>query len=357
MIGNRIKQARKAAGLNQRELAKRANVSAMAISKYERDENTPSSGVLLALANALKVRTEYFFRQVSVELGKIEYREHEKLPAKEEAKVIADVLEQVERWVELEEFIPTAWSIPFELPQDLPKKIKSLGEVEALCVQLRQAWDLGLNPVPELIDTLESRGVKVIVTRYGAHKGFNGLSTTVNGSPLIVVGRHLPGDRQRFTLAHELGHLVLQGRLVKALAPEEEAACHRFAGAFLAPESAVRRALGEHRTWLEPQELKMLKDEYGLSMGAWTYRAFDLGIITRQTLRKIWCLFRENGWKEKEPGAQYPKERPNLFEQTVYRALAEDLIGESKAAELLGMSVMDLHACRKMECPDAVVDQ
>ncbi len=357
MIGDRIKQARKAAGLNQRELAERANVSAMAISKYERGENTPSSGVLLALASALEVRTEYFFRQVSVELGKIEYREHEKLPAKEEAKVIADVLEQVERWVELEEFIPTAWSTPFELPKDLPKKIKSLGEVEALCVQLRQAWDLGLNPVPELIDTLESKGVKVIVTRYGGHKDFNGLSTTVNGSPLIVVGGHLPGDRQRFTLAHELGHLVLQGRLVKALASEEEAACHRFAGAFLAPESAVRRALGEHRTWLEPQELKMLKDEYGLSMGAWTYRAFDLGIITRQTLRKIWSMFRENGWKEKEPGAQYPTERPNLFEQTVYRALAEDLIGESKAAELLGMSVMDLHACRKMECSDEVVDQ
>ena len=326
MIGERIKRARKSAGFNQRELAGRANVSAMAISKYERDENTPSSGVLIALSRALGVRTEYFFRQVDVQLGKVEYREHEKLPAKEEAKVLADVVEQVERWIELEEFIPTAWSIPFELPEDLPRNIETLDEIESICSSLRKMWNLGLNPVPDLIDTLESKGVKVFVTRYDEHKKFNGLSTTVNGSPVVVVGKHWPGDRQRFTLAHELGHQVLKDRLAKNLEPKEEAACDRFAGAFLAPEAMVRQALGEHRTWLEPQELKFLKDEYGLSMGAWIHRAFDLGIITRQISQKTWRYFRANGWKEKEPGKQYPQEQPKLFEQTVYRALAEELI-------------------------------
>jgi Zn-dependent peptidase ImmA (M78 family)/transcriptional regulator with XRE-family HTH domain len=357
MIGERIKRARKAAGLNQRELAELANVSAMAISKYEREENTPSSSVLLALSKALGVRTEYFFRQVDVNLGEVEYREHDKLPAKEESKVLADVTEQVERWIALEGFMPTPWSTPFELPDNLPEKIASLDDIESLCESLRHAWDLGLNPIPDLIDTLESKGVKVFITRYDGHKKFNGLSTVVNGSPLVVVGKHWPGDRQRFTLAHELGHLVLKGRLTKKLEPKEEAACHRFAGAFLAPALMVRKALGEHRTWLEPQELNLLKDEFGLSMGAWTYRAFDLGILRKQTMQSIWRHFRAKGWKEKEPDPQYPQEQPRLFTQMVYRALAEDLFGESKAAELLGMSVMDLHACRNMECPDKVVNQ
>jgi Zn-dependent peptidase ImmA (M78 family) len=257
----------------------------------------------------------------------------------------------------LEEFIPTAWSIPFELPDDLPVEITSLDQIESLCASLRRAWNLGLNPIPNLIDTLESKGVKVFITRYDGHKNFNGLSTTVNGSPLVVVGKHWPGDRQRFTLAHELGHLVLKGRLKGKLKTQQETACHRFAGAFLAPEAMVRQALGQHRTWLEPQELKILKDEYGLSMGAWTYRAFDLGILNKQAMKSIWRHFRAMRWKEKEPDPQYPQEQPWLFTQTVYRALAEDLFGESKAAELLGMSVMDLHACRKMECPDEVADQ
>jgi len=357
MIGDRIKRARKAAGFNQRELAKRANVSAMAISKYEREENTPSSGVLIGLAKALGVRSEYFFRQVEVELGQVEYREHEKLPAKEETKVLADVIEQAERWIELEEFVPTAWSIPFELPANLPKQIEVLNDIETICTSLRQTWNLGLNPIPDLIDTLESKGVKVFVTRYDGHKKFNGLSTTVNDSPLIVVGKHWPGDRQRFTLAHELGHLVLKGRLADNLKSKEEVVCNRFAGAFLASEVMVRQALGEHRNWLEPRELEILKNEFGLSMLGWVHRAFDLGIISKKANQSIRRLFRNNGWNLNEPGENYPIEEPNLFEQTVYRALAEELIGESKAADLLGMSVMALHARRQMESPDEVVDQ
>lgn len=70
MIGERIKRAREAAGFNQRELAKMAGITAMAISKYEREESTPSSGVLLALSKALGVRTEYFFRHTEVEIGR-----------------------------------------------------------------------------------------------------------------------------------------------------------------------------------------------------------------------------------------------------------------------------------------------
>ena len=71
MIGERIQQARKASGFSMRDLAEKAGISAMAISKYENNKSTPSSGVLLALAKALGVRTEYFFRQVSVKLENV----------------------------------------------------------------------------------------------------------------------------------------------------------------------------------------------------------------------------------------------------------------------------------------------
>ncbi|MDH5546203.1 MAG: XRE family transcriptional regulator [Gammaproteobacteria bacterium] len=355
MIGERIQQARKAAGLSLRDLAELAEITAMAISKYERNESTPSSKVLLALSKALNVRTEYFFRQVSVELENVEHREHEKLPAKEEAKVYADVKEQLERWIELEEFIPSPWSVPFVLPEDLPRQIESFDEIEDVADKIRTEWQLGLNPIPVLIDTLEAKGIKVFITQYDGHKHFNGLSATVNGSPVVVVGKHWPGDRQRFTLAHELGHLVLNGRLNKDL--DEELACHRFAGAFLAPQSKVKANLGNKRTWIEPRELMILKHEYGLSMGGWLYRARDLGILPNQHFGKLWGYFNKHGWKEQEPDPQFPQETARMFEQLVYHALAEDLVGESKAAELLGMSVSALHACRNMECSQDVVNQ
>ena len=129
MIGERIKQAREAAGLNQWQLAEQAGVSAMAISKYEREESAPSSGVLLAISKAFNLRTEYFFRRTNVELVDIDYREHEKLPDKEEKKVLADVLEQLERWVTLEEFLPAPWSTPFTVPETVQNHITEMAEI------------------------------------------------------------------------------------------------------------------------------------------------------------------------------------------------------------------------------------
>ena len=255
----------------------------------------------------------------------------------------------------MEDFIPTPWSKKFALSKGIPAKIESYDDIENIADTMRHKWDLGLNPIPDLIDTLESKGIKVVITQYDGHKVFNGLSATVNSTPVVVVGQSWPGDRQRFTLAHELGHLVLGGRLVKEL--NEEKTCHRFAGAFLVPKEKVIEHLGEGHNWLEPQELHSLKHEYGLSMQGWIHRAEDSGILSKTNAGKMWGYFRKHNWKKTEPGMQYPQETTRLFEQRVYRALAEDLISESKAAELLGMSVMALHACRIMECPDDVINQ
>lgn len=356
MIGERIQQARKASGLTLRALGEEAGVSAMAISKYENNQSIPSSRVLLALAKALGVRTEYFFRRVSVELVNVNHREHERLPEKEEQKVLADVKEQLERWLTLEEVMPAPWSIPFSVPEDLPDQLTSYDEIEDVATKMRHHWDLGLNPIPDLIDTIETRGIKVLITRYDGHKHFNGLSAQVNGAPVVVVGKSWVGDRQRFTLAHELGHLVLHGLLTSSL--DEELACHRFAGAFLVPEESVKSCLGARRTRLELQELFLLKHEWGLSMMAWSYRAKDLHIISEATHKELW-RHHLRFWKSEgqEPGKQYSQEETRLFQQLVYRALAEDMLSESKAAELLSMSLSDFHACRKMECPNDMADQ
>jgi len=323
----------------------------MAISKYERDEIVPSSGVLLALSKALGVRVEYFFREVEITLEQISYRKNPALSDREETKVLAEVGDHLERWLELERFIPTSWSTPFALPDGLPETVVDFDQIEAVAIQVRRAWDLGLNPIPDLIDTLEGRGIKVFTVAYNAHDKFNGLSARANGKPVVVIGKSWPGDNQRFTLAHELGHLVLHGRLNPAL--DEEKACHRFAGSFLVPKPAVFNALGQSRTWLEPQELMLLKQEWGLSMGGWSFRAAENGILSKSGMSTFWQLMRSRGWKQREPEPQYRQEEERLFEQRVYRALAEDLIGESKAAELLGMNLAQLRACRNMECSHA----
>lgn len=347
MIGERIKQARTAAGLPLRGLAEKAGITAMAISKYETGKSTPSSGVLLSLSKALGVSVEYFLRTERVTLKEIEYRKHTKLPVKVLRQIEGDVIEQVERYLELEHVFPALPIKPFKIPDDLPEHISDYDEIEGVADRMRVAWDLGTNPIPELTDTLEEHGVKVFQTNLFHGNRFDGLAATVNGTPIIVVGSDWPGDRQRFTLAHELGHLLLKGRLSEAL--DEEKASNRFAGAFLVAKSVVVNELGQRRRWLEPQELCMLKKVYGLSMGGWLHRANDLGILPDAHYQTIARLFRVRGWHKKEPCEDYPREKTQLFTQLVYHALAEDLISESKAAELLRVPLKQFHSLRNMD--------
>jgi Zn-dependent peptidase ImmA (M78 family)/DNA-binding XRE family transcriptional regulator len=355
MIGERILQARRLAGLSSRALAKQAGVSAMAISKYERDENTPGSDVLLRLAKALNVRTEYFFRPATVRLEGVEFRKRKALSSAEENRIVADVCDKLERWAALDEIFPPSPEMAFRVPGAVPGAIASLEEIEDVALAVRDAWALGHNPIPDLVDTLEEHGIRVIVTPLIGNKHFDGLAAHVGEMPVIAIGAFWPGDRQRFTLAHELGHLVMHGRLSDAV--NEEKACDRFAGAFLAPRDVVLAALGHKRNWIEPRELSLLKAEFGLSMAGWSYRARDLSILNKTTHGKYWGFLRKRGWDKQEPGGSYPSEHSRLFEIRVYRALAEDWVGESRAAELLGIPLAELRACRNMECSTDVADQ
>jgi len=329
-IGERIKIARRAAGLSQRALAEAVGVSAMAISKYERELDVPSSDVLLRLAQALNVKTEYFLRPVTVTVTAPSYRRRTSLPRKQEHAIMGQIQEWLERYLDVENFFNGSPS--FDLPADLDRCVASLDQVERVALNLRQEWDLGLTPIESLVEVLEDRGIKVGLV--GGHEGFDALTFWADDNiPVIVVERDLPGDRQRFNLAHELGHLILES--VEDVNVED--AAYRFAGAFLVPEPVARFELGEHRQALDLHELHLLKHKYGLSMQAWIYRAKDLGILSESAATQLFKQFRQQGWRRWEPGDQIPPEEPGRLKRLVIRALAEDMISQSRAAELLGM--------------------
>lgn len=353
MIDERIRRARKASGQSLRSLAAKAGISHTTLNKYEHGEQVPGSRQLAAIAQALGVRTEYLLRTASVELGPVEYRAS-RLPVRVKNRIHAEVLDQLERWHELLDLFPTDVVPPFSLPSGLPEPVEDQDALETIADQVRLAWRLGEDPIPDLIDTLESRGILVVQTELDDAHRFNGLSAMAGDGlarPVIVVDAGWPGDRQRFTLAHELGHLILQGRVSSTLNVEK--ACDRFAGAFLLPRPAARQALGEYRQTLEPQELGLLKAEYGLSMQSCLFRALQAGIISRTVQQDLFREFSKRGWRKREPGPELPRERTVRYRQLVYHALAEDFIGESKAAELLKLSVACFHRERRMEGTDA----
>jgi len=329
MIGERIKQARKIKRMSMEALANRVGISRMAISKYERGLNTPGSAVLLKLAGALDVSIEFLMRPPVVQIQIQASRKHSRLSKKDHSAIQMQIQEWVERYLETESLFG-----PDSSQNQLPEfSVSTVQEIEAAARKLREEWLLGIDPIENVMGLLEDQGIKI--WQLEGFEKYDACTFKANGHYVIVVSADKPGDRQRFDLCHELGHLVLN--LQKGL--DEEKAAHRFAAAFLVPKDSVYKELGVKRSNLNFRELYLLKHKYGFSMQAWIYRAKDLEIITAATLKRLFRHLNANNWRKLEPGDPVPAEHPRRMQQLIYRALAEDMISRSRAEELWGAPI------------------
>ncbi|MXX10707.1 MAG: ImmA/IrrE family metallo-endopeptidase [Nitrospira sp. SB0675_bin_23] len=357
MIGQRLKLARSAAGLSLRDLEKKIGnrVTAQAIGKYERNESMPGSSVLIALADALDVSVDYLVGDQEMVLEAVEFRKKRITSKREEAQVEAKVLHFLEHYLMVEELLHLS-SIEWNNPREISYPVHDVSEADRAARSLRNHWGLGSDPVPNLVELLEEQGIKVLAIELS---NIDGLTANVRRAgkdsvPVIVVNSKEWGERQRFTLAHELGHLVMD---VKAKVDEEKAA-HRFAGAFLMPAEALWTEIGKHRKAIGWGELFELKKLFGASVQAITYRCKDLGIFSQTTFQRLFNEFERLGWRRppyEEPLARKEGEKPKRFKRLTFRAVAERAISEAKAAELLAISVQELN--RRMEDPSAYEEE
>ena len=347
MIGQKLKLARKAAGLSLRQLQDKIGnrVTAQAIGKYERNESVPSSPVLIALAEALAVSVDYLLGDQDLSLDRVEFRKKSVIRRKEKARLEAKAIDRLERYLLIEELLGLQ-SIEWDRPLGAPYAITVPSEAETVAIRTREHWGLGMDPIPDLAELMEERGIKVLSLQFEDH--VDGLTADVCRPdkpplPIIMVNARHWGERQRFTLAHELGHILMQP-LDDKNATERSA--HRFAGAFLMPAEALWAEIGMHRTSFGMGELVQLKKLFRVSLQALTYRFLDLGIITRSVFKEMFEYFSQQNYRTppyKEPGALPPdSEEPLRFQRLCFRALAEGAISEAKCAELLGISVRQL---------------
>lgn len=347
MIGNRLKQAREALGFSLRdlELAIKGLVTAQAIGKYENDKMMPSSNVLLALSNALNVSPEYLLSTRKIELSGIDFRKAPQTGAKELRAVEAAILDQVERYLELEELMPSTditWSAPLGEEFDL----HSIDDAEKSANALRNYWQLGIDPIPFMAELLEEKGIKVIAldlpNDVSGSKAFVSRTPEDGELPIIVVNKNHNGERQRFTLAHELGHLVLQCDSMSD--GDQEKAADRFAGSLLINSEMVKQVLGSHRTSISLGELAELKKIFKVSIASLVVRCSQLGTLSKADYGRLWGQIKALGWNgagSTEP-YQLPPEVPQRMERLCFRAVAEGVISESKAAEILKITVRKL---------------
>ncbi|MDQ3395695.1 MAG: XRE family transcriptional regulator [Bacteroidota bacterium] len=333
-FAERLKSARIMNGLSLQDLADKIGnrISRQGLHKYEKGEVMPDSEMIGRLSEALGVRPEYFFRDVVVELGEIQFRKIQRFPVKEKNKVVEKTREVISRYLELEGIIGIEYGFSNPI-KDV--RINGTDDVEGAAATLRSKWNLGTDPIYNVVEILEDKHIKVI--ELDEMEGFDGLQTWVNGNiPVIVLnkGKLIQNDRKRFTALHELGHLLLD--IAHLDEKEQEKCCHYFAGALLFPKDIAEIELGVKRSKLYINELGALKLQYGISIQALLYRLKNLQIISENYFKQFMFYMIHMGWKKEEPSEYEYRgmEESHRFTQLLFRALAEDLISMSKAASL-----------------------
>ena len=329
MIGDRIRQARLAAGMTQDEvvehLAKAGHpITKAALSKYEKKKSEPKQALLILLARVLGVKPGYFLSEPKLRVVWLAFRKQAKLSKTKQEQIKAYVEEVVENQAWLQRTLYPQQTPSFPKPQ----KVQSPADAEQASQKLRRTWGLGDAPIDSLVEMVEDKGGFVVEYPEPGVQ-FDGLSGRADGSPVVVVNPGTNVDRCRYNVAHELGHLLMT--CPRATEKEQEGLAHRFAAALLVPATIAKQELGENRRHLTFPELGVLKQKYGLSMQAWVRRARDLEIISESAYTSLCIEFSSKGWRQHEPFSYQGHEKPKRLVQMALRAVAEGIISPDDA--------------------------
>lgn len=334
----RIKNARIMKGMSIKMLTEKLQVTKQMISKYENGKSIPDSKKLIELANILGVKPDYFFRPPGVSLDDVKFRKKAKTKKAKIESIRASILNKMENYLIIEDIL----SVKSEFTNPLQNKVvNDIDEVEEFAVILREKWNIGNDPISNVISLMESNEIKVIEIDEPEEVSFDGLSAFVNDKfPAVVINKNYGIERKRFTLFHELGHLLLNID-DKFNDKEQEKICDRFAGAMLLPQKVVFEEIGIKRYNISIDELATFQKQYGISIPAILYRLVSLQIIPQSRIQNFYIRMntreelKERVNKERFLG----DEKSDRYKRLVYKALSQEIISISKASALLDRNI------------------
>ena len=326
MLGKNIKYYRRMNKMSQESLAQQVGIEKMSISHYEKDKRTPDIATIRKLASALNVSMDKLTVTYS-DIPSIQHGAFRKRSsiAKNRQELILEYIDRyLSRLFMVVSFLGEAVLAP---PPQIEKVPASTSEISGR--YLRQVLDLPASgPIGNITDILENKGYIICPVAINEDH-FSGNSGYVNGRPYIAVNSTMSAEHQRFTLIHELVHLIFSFNEEAS----EEKLVNGITGAFLLPADDIKRELGPKRRDIR-SDLRYIQHEYNVSMAAIIVRALQTDIITQKTFDITQKWLSARGLRRNEHSGIQP-ERSHLLEQLTIRAVAEDEITVSKAAELL----------------------
>jgi Zn-dependent peptidase ImmA (M78 family)/transcriptional regulator with XRE-family HTH domain len=304
---NMVILSREARGLSQKELADSLGVTQGRISKIEMGLLPVPNDLLETLSCVLDYPAHFFFQEGSLAgVGMIEifHRKRQDVPK----KILNKAYAQMDIRLRHIAALLRAVDIPCNVPRlDIDEYS---GHAEEIARLLRERWHLPRGPIQDLTRTVEDAGIVVIPIDFETPR-IDAISRWIPGlPPLFFVNKDSPKDRYRYSLTHELGHVVMHALPNTDI--EEQA--NQFAAEFLLPERDIRADLNN----LDLAKLTILKRYWKVSMAAILHRAEDLGAITANQARYLWAQMARAGYKTHEPiELDVEGEQPNLLDELI----------------------------------------
>lgn len=320
--GSRLTLGRRLAGLRKNALATAIDKTPAAVSFYESGTKKPSPATVARLALALRVDPVFFLPGPVAASANPHFRSLRSTTqlARDQAEAYALMVS------EIGEILAEHVDFPAVAVPSVPVGLDCADTApEDAAAFVRSCWEMPEGPIPHTIRAVEDHGVLTVFTPIQA-ASVDAYSVTLAGRPLILLNP-IKDDhhRQRFDVAHELGHLVMHGDEEPGNRIVENQA-HRFAAEFLMPRAQIADLLPARADWAR---LMRLKETWGVSLQALLFRARQLGVMRDVTYRNAITTLSSRGWRRREPGPVLPVERPSLLP----RAL--ELLAEAGAGDIL----------------------
>lgn len=284
--------ARESRGMTQSELAAKAGVTQGFLSKLESGLVSADAALVDVLADRLGFPSE-FFEQGDRVYGYgspcLYHRKQKTMPAK-----VLRQLQATSNIVRLE-VRNLCRGVDIDAALEFPSfDIDEFPSPEAVAGLLRRHWRIPMGPVANLSAIVEAAGGILVQVPFGTRQ-LDAVSIWPPGeAPLFLLNQASSWDRLRFTLAHEVGHMVMHANA----SPTMEDEADRFAAELLMPAHEIADEL----KGLRLDNLPLLKARWRVSMAALCRQAFRIGAISRDQYRRLFMRLGQLGYRKAEPG-------------------------------------------------------
>lgn len=316
--GEMLRLARQRMGFTQKEAASKLSVVQPVLSRFETGVADPDETFLQKAATVYDLPRPFFDLKEPVYGPPVSVHPMPRAKADVTARDMEVVTAELNiRVMQLRRFLD---AVDFEPKQTLPVlDVEQYGTPEKIAAVVRAHWALPSGPIKNITTLMERAGVIIGTSDFGG-ASVSGMTFRVPGQPpLVLLNSAHPADRMRFTLAHELGHLVMH----RFPTPSMEDEANRFAAAFLMPQQDIAAAFRSRKITLEL--LASLKLEWRVSMQALLMRAKSCGFLAHNQSRYLWQQLSARGWRLNEPAELDFQKEEAMVLKSIIQAHVRDL--------------------------------